>query len=268
MGGTFVDTTVVIGSSDSVQGAPSHKSYLQHNPPSSAPAYALREMLAGYLQNLCSVHNFLIGSNGEMGAALASLARLPSVVGRKKHAMLDIFAERLKSAERKASTFSGAVREMADDLALQIESAWQEANSGRYFTVVQPLGCFEGGSFSFGPSGVIIPPNGRFNCDPGERCSAAGYLFDREADVSTMIECLSPKVLAKELADKGENASRRAALKDLKANKPKGFSKKRCRAIGDAYFVGMCPVGATIVTTNGSDFEILCNALSRSLKVL
>jgi hypothetical protein len=116
-----------------------------------------------------------------------------------------------------------------------------------------------------GKSGEIRGPGDSFNCSKEERCAAAAYLNDDPVALKNMIAALHPANLTKEAKDKRENSQRRKALKEIQTNGPSRFNKGLCRAIGDAYFAGMCPASSTLLSTNTSDFEPLCVALKKAL---
>lgn len=197
-----------------------------------------------------------------MGEALFILAKLHPAVGRKKHAKIEIFAKNLQNVceEDPHRPVNDVLDDMAANLALQVTRFWRAAKRAKGWSVVQPLGCFGLGDFTLGKLGELKPPSNTFNCDPESPCSAATYLAERPGSVTKLCEALHPRCLPDHLAGKKETQSRRAALKHLKSW-PAKFDKRRCRALGDAYFAIMCPATAMLATSNKEDFEPLCKAL-------
>lgn len=253
----FLDTTLVLHLSDT--GSPDHanaRKLVVNNSPATAPVYALRELLAGPLQNICSVHNRLKASDN-IGEALLALAQLNPAMGRKKGAQIEQFALQLAAVcqENSGATLQETLDGMTQSLALKVARLWLRAKKAQGWSGVQPLGCFPSGEFSMGQAGELRAPSDSFNCDKRARCSAAAYMHDQAGAVSKLCDALHPSRLSAQLASKGETASRRAALKELRDKGPKDFNKSRCRALGDAYFAVMCPATSSVATTNKVDFE-------------
>ena len=119
----------------------------------------------------------------------------------------------------------------------------------------------------YGAAGELRGPGDSFNCIARERCAAAAYIYDNKSNVTKMIDALRPDRLDSKVANKKENSQRRKALRELQARGPRDFDKRRCRALGDAYFAAMCPAGSVVVTTNISDYAPLCAALGKQAKV-
>lgn len=268
MSGSFLDTTVVINLADeATDGHAQSRRHVIENQPVSTPYYALRELLAGHLRVICEAHNRLLGAQNA-GEALVSMLRGTPAEGRKKEGRMLVVAQAL------TETFSAAAadresmkREMLQAIALKANNLWRKArkpSSG--YALTQPLACFNEGKLSYGAAGELRPPADSFNCHKAARCAAASYLFDRESELSKLIDALHPATLGNAAA-KNENQQRRKALKELKQHGPKNFSKARCRAIGDAYFAAMCPPGAEVVTTNIADHGFLCEALGKTAVV-
>jgi len=266
---SFLDTTIVLVASDASRSE--HKgsvACIADNAPAEAPQYALRELLAGDLQNLCDLHNRLKSADN-IGEALAGLASLPPFVGRKKSSGIEEFARQLEERFSTApeTPLVNVKDEMAQSLALKIVRIWVAACESSNWTLVQPLSCFRGGEFDYGAEGDLRAPSDTFNCDKSSRCSAAGYMYDRVGSVSKLSDVLHPDKLPEKLQGKAEVASRRKALKDLRNSGPKSFNKRGCRALGDAYFVVMCPPGASVISTNSIDFDLMCEAVGGKLIV-
>lgn len=266
MSEVFLDTTLVVHLADTKQ--PLHdaaEAILAHSSKALSPMYALRELLVGPLQNLCSVHNGLKSADN-LGEALSVLAGLNPIVGRKKHTRIQIFADSLLEVcrENPQIPVDEALETMAENLALQISRFWRRAKRAKGWSIVQPLGCFGSGDFSFGKFGELKPPGDTFNCDAHSKCSAAGYMSEHLGAVSKLCDALHSRFLSDRLANKAETTSRRAALKHLK-DRPAKFDKRKCRALGDAYFAVMCPATAKIATSNKEDFQPLCIALGREM---
>lgn len=264
---SFLDTTIVVDLSGPESPASKKtRTFVEENAPAEAPQYVLRELLSGHLQNLCDVHNRLKASR-DIGEAVVGLAALNPVVGRKKQAKIDLFAAQLKAAcaAGTGQSLDQVRNEMCQSLSLAVQRLWQRAVESRSWRNVQPLGCFGSGSFSLGANGQLVPPQNTFNCDPGARCSAAGYLYERIAEVEKICAALHPDALPEKLKGKREITQRRAALKELRNLGPKKFNKGRCRALGDAYFAIMCPATAWVVSTNELDFLPMCQALGKQV---
>ena len=191
---------------------------------------------------------------------------MPPTAGRKKDVPMKIAAEAI--SEVFAASPTGARNEVKGEaleaLALKIATYWLRAHTLKNVDTVQPLACFVDGDISLGDAGELRGPDS-FNCSPNERCAAAAYIYDDKASLKKMIEALHPDNLDDVARKKNENSSRRNALKDLLAEGPMKFNKRKCRAIGDAYFSGMCPPGFALATSNSVDFEPLCNALGKKI---
>jgi hypothetical protein len=129
--------------------------------------------------------------------------------------------------------------------------------------MVQSLECFNEGKIDYGPAGELRGPADSFNCVSVQRCAAAAYMFDNKSDLKKMIAALHPGGLDPRIANKNETGQRRKALKELESRGPASFDKRRCRALGDAYFAAMCPAASIVVTTNMQDYVPLCAALGK-----
>lgn len=263
MTGSFLDTTIVVSISDpaNTQKAKCQK-IISSNQPSTAPYYAIKELLVGPLQNLCDVHNSILAAEN-MGEALLALSKKNFYSGRKKDSKLEIAHNALDTLFRK--NFSGPRDQMKQEalewLSLRINRMWMKAKNPKNVDVVQSLSCLNYGKLTFGLAGEIRGPSNSFNCYTKSSCSAAAYLYEDKIALSKMIKALHPSEIDPSLANKQETKSRRKALKELEKNGPAAFHKGRCRALGDAYFSAMCPAGSVVATTNIVDFEPLCLAL-------
>ncbi len=267
MPGSYLDTTVAIDvAAVKEPSATACMATIAANPPAELPFYALREMLAGYIRNICDAHNVLLAAQNP-GEALQALLFLAPFQRRAAQQKLQLIAEAL------TATFIGnpsgprnqQKQDMLDSLALEAARVWVRARKSAPWKTVQPLACFNQGEISHGKGGELRGPNNNFNCKKSERCAAAGWLFDNEILLDKLIEALHPNNLDPVASKKTENQSRRRALKDIKKEGPQRFDKGRCRAIGDAYFAAMCPQDASLLSTNVSDFEPLCTALKKKL---
>ncbi len=265
MNGAFLDTTVVVHIAERVAPlAARAERFIASNQPAEVPFYALRELLDGRIRLLCDAHNVLLGAQNIGEAMLALLSRNPAE-GRKREARQQELARILSCLYDKNPTGSRAdmKREALDALALKISQLWRRARRLKMVSEVQPLGCFNDGMLSFGPSDELRGPSGSFTCLKKERCAAAAYLYDNQAALARMIEALHPSKLNLALANKNETKQRRRALQELSRSGPVKFNKSSCRALGDAYFAAMCPPGSIVVTSNTSDHKPLCEALGK-----
>lgn len=264
MAGSFLDTTVVVDIADNGSGKAKAASYIAAHQPAEAPYYALRELLAGHVQNLCDAHNVIAAAENHAEALLALLRRSPAE-GRKREAKLQAVATSLRSAfeANPSGDRSQLKRELLQSLALRVAGLWRRAHTLNTVGLVQFLDCFNDGKISYGPAGELRGPRDSFNCIKSERCAAAAYLYDNKSDLTKMIDALHPSNLDPSVAHKPENQQRRKALKELLSKGPKDFGKGRCRALGDAYFAAMCPPGSDVLTTNTQDHLPLCVALAK-----
>ncbi len=265
MTGCFLDTTIVVNIADKIE--PGHQkgqTFINANQPAKMPYYALRELLAGYVQILCDTHN-VIQASENAGEALTALVNRHPAQGRKKEAMIQILAQLLKSSFENGPTGprNEINRELLGEVARRANNVWRRARKINAVNIVQPLACFNDGKITFGPSGELRGPNNSFNCIKTQRCAAAGYLYEDKNALSKMIEALHPNKLDPSIANKNENSQRKKALKELQSNGPKAFDKRRCRALGDAYFAAMCPSGSVVITSNIKDHLPLCVALGK-----
>ena len=268
MSGSFLDTTIIVNISDKEnQSLKASENFITQNQPSEAPYYALRELLAGHMQNLCDVHNTILASEN-IAEAFISLSSKNFFAGRKKGSKLDIGYETLKKlfTDNLNAPRNQMKTEALEWLFIRANMIWRKAIKPKNVDIVQSLGCFNIGKLSLGLANELRGPNDSFNCHPKSRCSAAEYIYDDIISLSKMIDALHPDKIDANLADKQETKSRRKALKDLKQHGPINFNKNGCRALGDAYFAAMCPAGKSVVTTNIVDFEPLCSALGKDLK--
>lgn len=266
MAGSFLDTTIMVELSDNkpASSVKHIKDYLRNNQPAHAPYYALRELLAGLVQVLCETYN-TINASSNVGEAITALAKRNPIEGRKKQARIQVFAEVLNVSfsDNPNGDRSEIKSEMLQALAIRTNQLWRKSQKITSVELTQPLGCFTVGSLSYGAAGELRAPKDSFNCDKEERCSAASYIYEDQITLAKLIEALHPDNLDPVAAEKNENSSRRKALKDLQTNGPKKFSKRNCRAIGDAYFAAMCQPGSDVVTTNTVDHLPLCLALGK-----
>jgi hypothetical protein len=264
---SFVDTTILVAVADPHDGKNANaEAALAARAQNDLPNYALRELQAGVLRYLCDVHNVIL-SSANFAEALVGLTQASAFQGRQKAAKIQIAADTLN--EVFAGNPHGARSDITDEaveaLALRIAQLWLVARSHKRLTNTQPLTCFNDGDLHRGTAGELRGPRGSFNCLGEERCAAAAYMYEDKAVLQKLHEALHPDRLSPEAAEKQENKSRRAALKELLQKGPAAFSKKRCRALGDAYFAAMAPAGKDILTTNTVDFLPLCNAVGKKV---
>jgi hypothetical protein len=270
MSGSFLDTTIVVDLSDKKSGASAVAAeiYITANQPAGVPYYALRELLAGHVHTLCDAHNVIKAAGNPAEALLALLNRSPAE-GRKREGKISALASAMAQSFSQSPTGSRdeLKAEILQSLAIRVNQIWRRAHKLNSVALVQPLGCFNQGSLTYGSAGELRGPGDSFNCLKSERCAAAEYLFDDKSALAKLIEALHPDNLDAQSAGKNENQKRRKALKELSNRGPKVFNKGRCRALGDAYFAVMCPPGSDVLTTNIQDHLPLCNALGkRTLK--
>ena len=266
MPGSFLDTTVVIDiATQSTLGKIKGENFIKANQPSETPYYALRELLAGYVRNLCDAHNALLAANNP-AEALIGLLRCSPFEGRKKEAKIHAISTALQHAfgTNPSGNREDLKREMLQSLMMKAGLTWYRAERIKGVNVVQPLSCFNEGKIDLDSAGVLRGPRDSFNCIKTERCAAAAYLHDNQNNLQKLIDALHVNSLGPSLANKNENKQRRKALKELKDKGPKQFDKSRCRALGDAYFAAMCPTGSVVVTSNIEDHDPLCLALGKT----
>lgn len=266
MAGSFLDTTIVVHVSDpkNPEKAKSDACILA-NQPAEAPYYALRELLAGHLRNLCEAHNAIQASDNPAEALISILQKLFRA-GRKKDSVAKAISESLSDmfAKRPGESRDLMKQECMEDLALRINRMWRNSHAMKKVDLVQSLSCFNDGKLSYGQAGELRAPGNSFNCLQHKRCAAAAYLYDQKNDLQIMIDALHPNNLDPSIAGKTETNSRRKALKELQSKGPNEFSKAKCRALGDAYFAAMCPPGKVVVSSNLVDHLPLCVALSKT----
>jgi hypothetical protein len=264
--GSFLDTTIVVHMADCTELNKKLKgeAFVKANQPADTPYYALRELLAGHIQILCETHNTIQAAENIGEALLALLKRSPAE-GRKKEARVQVLSIALRDSftSNPAGLRGDQKREMLQALALRINGLWRKSHKLNDVKLVQALGCINDGKITRGDAGELRGPSNTFNCLKSERCAAAAYLYDDKSSLIKMIDALHPSHLDPSIANKNENSQRRKALKELWDKGPSKFDKKRCRALGDAYFAAMCPVGSVVVTSNTKDHIPLCVALGK-----
>ncbi|MCA8013819.1 hypothetical protein LGM38_17365 [Burkholderia vietnamiensis] len=262
-----MDTTLVV---EFAEKSPLAKTWgndhVKVNTPAETPYYALRELLAGKVRYLCDAHNRLQAAES-LPEALDGLLKLPPVSGRKRDVPFKALVEELGKAYQndRGGTLDDHKREMLQSLALRVTRLWNNARKAKHYAVIQHLACFNEGALSRGTANTLRGPSDSFECLASERCAAAAYIYDDQAALSKMVNALRVDNLDPAASEKNENRKRRAALKDLKAKGPKEFPRRRCRALGDAYFAAMCPAGSDVVTTNSVDHLPLCTALGKKV---
>ncbi|WP_229511865.1 hypothetical protein [Paraburkholderia terrae] len=262
-----MDTTLVVEFAEKSPLAKTWGSnHVKANTPAEAPYYALRELLAGKVRYLCDAHNRLQAAES-LPEALDGLLKLPPVSGRKRDVPLKTLVEELSKAfqQDRAGTLDDHKREMLQSLALRVTRLWNNARKAKNYDVIQHLACFNDGALSRGTASTLRGPSDSFECLASEQCAAAAYIYDDQASLSKMVNALHSGNLDPAAADKNENKQRRAALKELKTTGPGAFQRRRCRALGDAYFAAMCPAGSEVVTTNSVDHLPLCTALGKKV---
>lgn len=267
MSGGFLDTTVVIHAVENSQPAKLNASKaITANTPTKVPYYAYRELLAGKVRILCEAHNKLHAS-ANAGEALLGLLSSSPAEGRKRESRIQALAESFKEiyAANPHGPRSDMKREMLQDLMLRAAGLWRRSRAIPNVESVQFLACFNEGKLTYGAAGELRGPGDSFNCHAQERCAAAAYLHDDKNALAAMIDGLHPNNLSLAAAKKNENSQRRKALKALQTDGPLKFNKGMCRALGDAYFAGMCPAGHVVLTTNTVDFVPLCNAVGKAV---
>ncbi|MDB5815129.1 MAG: hypothetical protein JWN23_2246 [Rhodocyclales bacterium] len=264
MPGSFLDTTVLVHLAEKIEPHCGRaKAYVRVNPPAETPYYALKEVLESRVRAFCEAHNILHASENA-GVALAAMAGRNPVEGRILLARIKVLADALTAAFE--SHGAQDKREMLQWIAIRANQVWRGAQKRDGVRTVQALSCFVAGKLWYGEAGDLRgPSDGGFGCSKSssDRCAAAAYMHADKSSLAKMIDALHPSKLPTNLAEKNENQKRRKALKELQKDGPAKFNKGRCRALGDAYFASMCPGGATVLTSNIVDHEILCNALGK-----
>lgn len=268
LSGSFLDTTVLVDIAE--RGEPYRtkcEAFIRANQPAATPFYALRELLAGHVRNLCTAHNILLAAETAPEAMLA-LLRISPAEGRKKQDKLQALASAMQEAfsSNPSGDRQDMKREMLQNLAVQVNRLWRGVRRLKAVSIVHSLSCFNDGRITYGSAGELRGPRDSFNCIKTERCAAAAYIYDNQSDLAKMICALHPHNLDSKAAKKGENVQRRKALKELQSKGPAKFDKSRCRALGDAYFVSMCPPGSVVVTSNLEDHVPLCRAVGKEAK--
>lgn len=261
----LVDTTVVIEIATEKQptlgGA---QKFAASSGPALRPDYALRELLAGKVQQLCDAHNRVKAAENP-AEAINSILQVAGFQARTSISKASAVAEALSSALQANDTVTAEdlQREVMQSLMLQANKLWRKARQASFLEATQPLSCFPGGSLVLdNTTGALQGPGASFNCLRGERCAAALYMSEKPVDLQKLVDALHPDRLGAE-AGKQENRTRRTALKELQNRGPKNFNKTYCRALGDAYFALMAPPGHVVLTTNLVDHQHLCAALNK-----
>lgn len=261
----FVDTTILVNVSEGETPASRlAKKYALANSPATVPEYAFRELLAGRVGLLCDAHNKILASDNVIEVAAGFLRS--AGFGRTPVAKAQEILASLKSMFDSESDISpkDAKRQVLEDLMMTAARLWRNARTVPYLEKDQPLPCFISGPIDTDESGILRGPNGSFSCSTGVPCGAAEYMYSKRSDLIKMIDALYSDSSDEKVKNKPENRSRRNALKVLEAKGPTAFPKRKCRALGDAYFAAMCPPGAKVLTTNIVDFEPLCAALGKT----
>lgn len=264
----FLDTTIVVDVACKREPSTSWANkFATANGPVECPEYALRELLAGVVQQLCDAHNRVKAAQNP-AEAICAVLQSGGFHARTSMSKAAEIANALSVSFAANSEISpeNAKREVAQALRLKANGMWRSGKKIPFAVAVQPLACFKNGSLHDDPvTGALMGPGGSFTCKRTERCSAALYMNEKQIDLKKLIDALHPDNLDAKLSAKQENSSRRAALKELLARGPKDFHKGKCRALGDAYFVLMSPPGAAVMSTNSSDHAPLCNSLGKTL---
>jgi hypothetical protein len=275
--GCYIDTTVVCAIAEpNPLLSQSSQAHIDKNQPAAIPYYALRELVAGPLKTICAAHTRL-SKAADITQAFQSVLSLPPVSGRTKQGQMAALVQALGqclsltpkqiSSNPDQSLDPAIRRRMTQYLAIAVQRQWASAKKIPRTTNAHQLACFEDGDFDYNEENDLVGPNGRFQCDPKQPCSAALHLRTKTTEVEKLIESLHPKNLSSELANKRENVRRRGALKEIQRSQrssQSGFPKRDCRALGDAYFAIMCPPGSHVLTTNMVDHEPLCSALGKA----
>ena len=265
----FVDTTVLIDVAEGSEPIRSNtRSLAAASGPLELPDYALRELLAGKVQILCDAHN-RVSASGNAAAAIESVLALAGFKARTVTSTAAAIASTLKKAlDKPGMSANDATREVLQDLKIQAARLWRNARGVPFFTSVQQLSCIAMGPIHIdNATDTLRGPNNSFSCAKEQRCAAAMYMHERAGDLPKLIAALHPDNLGPVLAAKRENQTRKTALKDLLKRGPKDFRKSYCRALGDAYFALMAPLGSVVLTTNLQDHQPLCAALKKTAKI-
>jgi len=266
--GSFLDTTIVVHMAEGTgQEKASGEAFVRSNQPAGTPFYALRELLDGRVRLICEVHNMLRAAENPP-EAIAALTRRSPAEGRKRMARVDVFRQAAQHvfAANPSGPRDDEKREMLQYLMLKANGLWLKSRKLRSVDVVQPLACFNNGKLTLGPSKELRGPNDSFTCVRTERCAAAAYMYDKKIELGKLIDALHQNKVDQRIANKNETNQRRKALKELSKQGPSEFSKQKCRALGDAYFASMCPIGSVVLTTNLDDHTPLCAALGKEAK--
>ena len=223
----------------------------------AVPMYALREYRAGPLGYWILAYNVLV-MHDDIKSAQDELASKSAFKPRQQSATLRAIVEGLIEVGLVGATTPVDLKRELENYLLRVISAAWDLRRGVGTDVVQHLGCFTDAEFDIVDEQIEIA-----ECRREAPCGAALELKKRSDDVQTILDVLRPP--KKGHSEKTETTSRRAALKDVLDKPPSKFDKRRCRAIGDAYFCIMAPSGFDILTTNSSDFAPMATALGKTI---
>ncbi len=262
----FVDTTVLCDlllPTSRAQSKTAAAAALRSYTETELPSYALREFRAGALGYLVLLYNVLV-AHDTIEAALERFETLTARKPRQHVAGVKAIIRGMlcvRTADPNEWTESAIKKQLETWLCGEISQAWQQRRDN-FDRVVQPLACFIEGELEI-VDDQLVTTGGTLHCDSLARCSAAAALKGKSGEVDLVLKALRP---AKGSFASTEIGSRRKALKEILRVRPDRFDKRRCRAIGDAYFCIMAPKDSAVLTTNIRDFKPMADVLGITVK--
>lgn len=256
----LVDTTVVYDQllGNETQRARAVKA-LDGYDQSRTVAYAFRELRSGALGTWILAHN-KVAEADTIEDAVDKLLAIGMAAPRKAQVAMRAIVRGLVAAKTAPATPEQDQRQaLVAFLGAEAVRAWKSRKSTAH-KVTHPLACFLQDDLVLEGT-QLRTKSGRLGCQGGVSCSAAMHLKQFEVEIEKLVLALRP---GKGEQQKPELSKMRAALKEVLAS-PKGdFPRKKCRALGDAYFCIVAEVDEDVVTTNKSDFAFLTKALGKN----
>lgn len=147
-------------------------------------------------------------------------------------------------------------------LGPEIFRAWKARKSVAKKTT-HPLSCFVQDELLL-DGGRLRTKSGHLGCQPKVHCGAAVHLKELEDAVQELVDALRPP--KKGESEKREISNIRSALKEVLKRDKGEFPRRKCAALGDAYFCLVADQDEVILTTNKGDFEMLAAPLGKAVE--
>lgn len=269
MAKAFVDTTILadilLKSGESKTKA---KAALARFSKTELPTYAIKEFKGGPLKNFIWMHNKLVEMQSFSGALqkLHGMSLTPrryttaTAIEALQQAADSLGKQTSKDLEKKYGSTATLDQMLCADFRTQIKIkvflAWEKRRKVTT-DITLPLPCYHEAKLTIQRGQIDCKP---IDCNKGLECCLKSKLIAAPEDLEKL------KTAIELQSKKQENIRRSSVLGDLIRYPKTILDNKKCKNLGDAFFVFFAPPDSKILTTNAKDFEPMASALSKEVE--